>query len=43
MTELFENENMISENSCEMLMNDTMEEKCLQECEKKSSLQTESS
>jgi hypothetical protein len=43
MTKLFENENMISENSCEVLMNDIMEEKFLQECEKKSNLQIESS
>jgi hypothetical protein len=43
MTKLFENENMIRENSCEVLMNDIMKEKCLQECEKKSNLQIESS
>jgi hypothetical protein len=43
MTKFFENKNMISENSCEVLLNDIMEEKCLQECEKKSNLQIEGS
>jgi hypothetical protein len=34
----FENENMISENACEVFRNDVMEEECLQECEINSSL-----
>jgi hypothetical protein len=29
MVEYFENENMISENTCEVFMNDVIEEKCL--------------
>jgi hypothetical protein len=33
MTESFENENMISENTCQVFMNDVMEEKSLQGCE----------
>jgi hypothetical protein len=33
LAQFFENENMISENTCEMFMNDVMEEKCLQEYE----------
>jgi hypothetical protein len=29
MVQYFENENMTSENTCEMFMNDVIEEKCL--------------
>jgi hypothetical protein len=36
---IFLNENLISENACEMFMNDIMEEKCLQECEINPNLQ----
>jgi hypothetical protein len=28
MTQFFENENMINENTCEVFMNDVMEEQC---------------
>jgi hypothetical protein len=40
MTESFENENMISENTCQVFMNDVMEEKSLQGCEINPNLQT---
>ncbi len=33
MAQSFANKNMISKNSCEVFMNDVMEEKCLLECE----------
>jgi hypothetical protein len=33
MVQSSENENMISENACEVSRNDVMEEECLQECE----------
>jgi hypothetical protein len=33
MAYFFENENMKSENACEVLENDTMEEECLQDYE----------
>jgi hypothetical protein len=39
----YKNENMIIENTCEMFMNDVMEEECVQECEINVSLQTKSS
>ncbi len=34
---------MITKNTCEMFMNDVMEEECVQECEINLSLQTKSS
>jgi len=40
MTKSFENENMISENIFQVIMNDVMEEKSLQGCEIKPNLQT---
>jgi hypothetical protein len=42
LAQFFENENMISENTCEMFMNDVMEEKCLQEYEIIPNIQIES-
>ncbi len=41
MTKSFENENMISENTCQVFMNDVMEEKSLQGCEINPNLQIE--
>jgi hypothetical protein len=41
MNKSFENENMISENTCQVFMNDVMEEKSLQGCEVNPNLQTE--
>jgi hypothetical protein len=38
MVQFLKNENMISENACEVFKNDVMEEKCLQECEINSNL-----
>ncbi len=42
LAQFFENENKISENTCEMFMNDVMEEKCLQEYEIIPNIQIES-
>jgi len=41
MTKSFENENMISKNTCQVFMNDVMEEKSLQGCEINPNLQIE--
>jgi hypothetical protein len=41
MTKSFENENMISENICQVFMNDVMEENSLQGCEINPNLQIE--
>jgi len=40
LTKSFENENMISENTFQVFMNDVMEEKSLQGCEINPNLQT---
>jgi hypothetical protein len=37
MVQSFKNENMISENACQVFRIDAMEEECLQECEINSS------